>query len=576
VRAPRRGLRALPAVLLVLAGATSLPAVPAQAASSQESWFQDDNSLIFNTPQGTAQTLDTLKALGVDRIRVSVFWATVAPEAGSRTRPDFDATDPAQYPAGSWDRYDQVVRLAHDRGIAVNFDITAPAPLWATAGDPPRPDIANTWKPDPHEFSLFVQAVGTRYSGTYGGPQAAARSTAAASERATVLAAGPPPLCLLLGTCPPAGAPRQPPPATPVPRVDSFSIWNEPNQPGWLTPQWAPRADGTAVNTAPALYRGLVDAGWQGLQASGHGGDTILIGETAPKGLNTTTTTSATKALQFVRRLYCVDDALQPLRGADASDFGCPTDDAGTAAFAAAHPGLFGASGYGHHPYELASAPSRKPTDADFVTISSLDRLSTTFDRVFSLYGVQRPGLPLYLTEYGFNTDPPNPAGVSPNEQAAFLNQAEWMARRNADVRALTQFLLVDDTRRQRADGAGYAASFQTGLRYADGRDKPSLKAYELSFYVPTRKVKKGHRMRVWALVRPGRTLGPQRVRVQLRRGGRGRYRTIATVTSRRGTGLVDRRLRVPASGTLRVTWRDPRVKHTVVSRTIRVTVRRR
>ena len=38
------------------------------------------------------------------------------------------------------------------------------------------------------------------------------------------------------------------------------------------------------VEVGPRLYRGLLDAAYGALRASGHGGDTILIGELASTG----------------------------------------------------------------------------------------------------------------------------------------------------------------------------------------------------------------------------------------------------------------------------------------------------
>lgn len=543
-----------------------LAAAPAAApaALSQESMLQDDNSLIFNSPAGTARTLDNLVTLGVDRVRVSVFWATVAPDAGKQARPAFTATNPAAYPRSAWDRYDQVVRMAAARGIEVNFNITSPAPLWAT-GEAPREDIANTFEPDPREFEQFVQAVGTRYSGSYGAPGGSFPSP----ER--------PALCELAGSCP---APEPQPPVLkdgPLPRVSYYSIWNEPNQAGWLTPQWVPRPDGAAgfVEAAPRIYRGLVDGAFRGLRASGHEDDTVLVGETAPKGLHQQGTTRATKPLRFLRQVYCLDDAMRPLRGAEAAVRDCPQDDAGTAAFAEAHPGLFAASGYAHHPYELSSPPSRRPTDPDYVTIGNLSRLTLALRRIFAVYGRQN-GLPLYLTEFGYNTNPPNPLGVSLARQAAYIGQAQFIASTNRSVRALTQFLLIDDAPRPGRNGVteGYGATFQTGLQFLGGKRKPSFTAYQLVVHLPTTRVRRGGRLRVWGLVRPASRLGVQRVAVQLRRG-RGGFRTVKTVRTRSGRGVVDLRVRIPATGAVRLRWTDPRTKRIVRSRTVAVSVRR-
>ncbi len=542
----------------------------AGASAGQESGFQDDNSLIFNSTAGTTKTLDTLRQLGVNRIRVSVFWATVAPEPDSQTRPAFDATNPAAYPPGSWARYDQVVRLARARGIAVNFNITSPAPLWAT-GDAPRPDIAKTWEPDAQEFGRFVQAVGTRYSGTYGAPP----STTVRSGRAELRES--PPLCVLLGNCP-ATEPGPGSPGAddkPLPRVSHYSIWNEPNQPGWLTPQWTAGPGGSYVEAAPRLYRDLVDAAFAGLHATGHGHDTFLVGETAPKGLNQRGTTRAIKALRFIRALYCVDSRLRPLLGSSAELRGCPVSGDRTA-FPKAHPGLFAATGYAHHPYELTFAPDRRPRDRDYVTIANLPALSTTLRTIYGRYGRRTASGPaLYLTEFGYNTNPPNRAGVSLGKQAAYLNQAEFIARSSPRVRTLTQFLLLDDAQRPGRDGTtGTSATFQTGLAFIDGRRKPSFDAYRLPLWVPQTRVRRGTKLRVWGLVRPARALGgkAQRVKISLTSGGR--RRTLKTVSTRRSSGILDVRVTLPRSGTLRLSWVDPRSGRAVSSRAVTVGAR--
>src|ERR671922_230801 len=69
----------------------------------------------------------------------------------------------------------------------------------------------------------------------------------------------------------------------PLPRVSFWSVWNEPNEFHFLAPQWGV-ANGRVIEPAGAIYRSLVDAAFSGLAGSGHADDTILIGETAPKG----------------------------------------------------------------------------------------------------------------------------------------------------------------------------------------------------------------------------------------------------------------------------------------------------
>jgi hypothetical protein len=535
------------AVLAVAAlGSGVLGAATARASTSEESSFQDDNLLEYSGPQIAAHTLGVLRAMGVDRIRVSVFWRSVAPDSQSKTRPRLDAADPAAYPPGSWDRYDRIVTLARGLGLAVNLDITGPAPLWAT-GSPQRADIAKTYTPSPGEFGQFVQAVANRYSGGFVAPT-------------------------------PTLDPSHPGPPRPLPRIDFWSIWNEPNQPGWLTPQWLPDSHqpGGFREVAPTLYRGLVDAAWSALQATGHGSDTILVGETAPKGLNVKGLTRAIKALHFIRQLYCLDDSYRPLQGAAAEARGCPTTAADSRRFAQAHPALFAATGWSHHPYELTFAPNVAPIDRDFVTIANLGRLSAALQTIFRVYGVTRAPMPLYLTEFGYQSDPPSPLGVTLAEQAAYLNESEFIAYTNPQVRTLSQFLLNDDTAVKGNDlVARLGATFQTGLRFHSGGDKPALAGYRLPVYLPEPRIARGHTLRVWGFVREAARGVSQRVAIQFRAlHSRRAFRTITTVRTDPARGYLDVRVRVHGSGVLRLEWRRPGSTEVLHSRAVGVRVR--
>ena len=102
--------------------------------------------------------------------------------------------------------------------------------------------LFRSWKPNVADYGDWVKAVGTRYSGQFTPPGASA----------------------------------------PLPRVDFWSTWNEPNIGINLAPETTHA--GSAVEVAPMLYRKLLDAAWTAQHASGHGHDRILIGELAPAG----------------------------------------------------------------------------------------------------------------------------------------------------------------------------------------------------------------------------------------------------------------------------------------------------
>jgi hypothetical protein len=543
---------------LVLASLLALSlTASAQASIQQQSMFQDDNLLVYASPARQARTLDTLRSLGVDQIRVSVFWSIVAPSPRSRTAPRFDAADPAAYPAGSFDRYDTLVELAQTRGIAVNFDVTSPAPYWAT-GHPPRGDIEKNWNPSASAFGQFVTALGTRYSGTY-----------VPTSRAPHVPAG-----------------------QPLPRVSSWSFWNEPNQPGWLTPQYT-GVPGNAVMAAPRIYRALVDAGFAALLATGHapaadgGSDTVLIGETAPQGNSLSSRiagcsskqtaelcTLAIKPVPFIQSLYCVNSHERPLTGTAATQVGCPVQFA-PATFRQDNPALFLASGWSHHPYELTFAPTFQLHDPDSVVIGNLPTLTSLLGRVLAAYGVRRPlGLPLYLTEFGYLTNPPSPLGVTLAQQAAYLNESEFIAYNNPNVQVLSQFLLVDSAPKAGVSNPllAYGGTFQTGLEFAGGTHKPAYDAYRLPLYVPDPHVShRGGSVRVWGEVRALRLFSSATVQVQLRASGSSRWRTLRTITLTGAQRFIDTHVSIPASGVLRLSWQPAPAARAVLSRTVGV-----
>jgi hypothetical protein len=509
-----------PAPSLVATG-TGLPTAAATSPSHVlGSMFQDDPHLVFASSSTVLRTLNILQGLGVNQIRATVVWQDVAPDAFASRAPRFDATNPAAYPEVGWGRYDRLDELAHARGITLNFNVTAPAPLWAVAKGAPSAHYADHWMPSAVDFGRFVQALGTRYSGHYVPPGA----------------------------------------HTPLPRVSFWSIWNEPNQPGWLAPQWRSSSNGPVME-APVLYRLYADAAFDSLVRTGHGPstDTVLVGDLAPEGCVAGVFCVyprpewATPPLPFLRALYCVNGSFQPLTGSAATALGCPASP-DRAAFVSAHPALFRATGFAHHPYALELAPNVSMTEhgeSGFVPLSDLSRLENSLDAIFRTYGVNRQ-LPIYLTEYGYITNPPNTQrGVSPQTQALYLNEAEYMAWLNPRVRTLNQFLLYD-----------YPSNphfFQSGLLYANGKAKPSFTAYRLPIFVPRPVLGPGHRVYVWAMLRDAPRRSSQHPVIQWRAASSGGpYRTIHQVKVGGPNEVLSTTVTVPGPGDLRVQWTSP------------------
>ena len=530
----------------VVLGLAALHAAPATASLTQEAIFQDDNQLKAN-PTGTMQTL---RDLGVNRVRVNVAWNAIAPAPLSTRRPShFNAIDPAAYSASGWAAYDAIVRAAAADHVGVDFTVDGPAPVWATGSGAPRSATGYfraDWEPSAKEFGYFVQAVGTRYNGSY----------------------------------------KPGPSSTVLPRVDFWSIWNEPNYGYDIGPQGI--GPNQSIPNSPHIYRNLLDAAWASLNATGHStrSDRILFGEVTPHGVNSWGVFSNMKPLIFLRSLYCVDPGYSELRGSAAAAQGCPTTAAGSRSFRRQNPALFSASGFADHPYEEASAPNTAthlcgnqlcvgaPSDPDFADLPEVPRLARTLDRLNSIYG-SRTHFPIWSTEYGFRTRPPDPhLGVSQATAAYYMNWAEYLTYRQPRLYSYSQYQLRDFPP---------PAYFDTGLLNSNGTPKPGFDAYRMPLFLPVTSARAGHKIEIWGGVRPAGyarldTGKAQTAQIQFQTGGHGAWQTIDIVAIANPKGYIDVRLALPTSGSVRLAWAypagDPLLGGgAVYSRTVTVTV---
>jgi hypothetical protein len=541
------------AALLAVTLALPLAASRASASTDQLSIIQDGSFL-----KSPSTSMPLVRALGARVVRVFVQWSLVAPRPNATAKPHFDASNPSAYPASNWEPYDKLVRTAQEQGIEVDLEITGGGPHWAEGQDLPtvyRQNGSFGWRPRPGMYGQFVHAVTERYDGHFA-PQG---STGA------------------------------------LPAVHFWSFWNEPNFGQDLGPQ---AIDGSTKPIAPALYRSLLDAAYAALQRTqpdAH--DTVLIGELAATGYPLHTpghpgklpgVTAQTRALVFLRALYCVNDRYKPLQGSTATRYGCPATPAGARSFRSRNPALFNATGFADHPYSSRRPPNANPAkiNRDYATFPVLDRVAKALDGVTGAYGSRRR-LPIYNDEYGYITSPPQPAGLrypTPQHAATELNQAEYLSYKNPRVATYAQFLLDDPPITAQHPKPG----FSSGLYTSTGEAKATLSAYRLPVWLPETTVKAGSRVEVWGGARPATfsqsatpTTAPT-VEVQMQKGGSGSWTTIQTVEVSSATGYFDIRTTLPYSGDLRLAYRYPQTEPflptnvggtTIYGRTVAVTV---
>jgi hypothetical protein len=447
-----------PLALLALAAAlTILSAAPAHASTTQLSLFEAPNELLSNDDALRTQTLDQIEAFGVHWVRLVLYWRSVAPDPAAKTVPAFDQSDPNAYPG--FGRYDRAISELRARGINVLVTISGPVPKWATSTH--RDYVTN---PSVTDWQRFVTAVGRRYGSV----------------------------------------------------VNAWSIWNEPNHPDFLMPQFT-RSHRPA---SPTLYRRLFLAADRALRATGNGSDMLLMGETAPRG-----TSHVVAPLAFLRGALCLSATYHKAKGC----------------------GMLPADGYAHHAYTTSAGPFFRPPERDDVTIGVLGRLTHALDLAARAHAL-KPHLPIYLTEFGIQSYPDPFIGVSLTRQAEYRSLAEWIAYRNPRVRMFSQYLMRDDKPRKGSIYARYSG-FESGLRFSNGRAKPSYDAYRLPLVV--RRTGRSRAI-LWGLVRPH--VGPARVTVELRPAGSSRWRRLLAATTNTG-GYWSARARYRAGASYRVVW---------------------
>jgi hypothetical protein len=432
-----------------------------------ETIMQDDALLLHRPDREVRRTVARMRDLGVDRVRITAGWSAIAPEPERRRRPAFEARDPRDYPKGAWSSLDRAIREVTRAGMQAMIDVAFFAPRWAVRREGPRG--RHRLGPSAHEFGQFAEAVARRYSGRFG------------EGRAT------------------------------LPAVRLYTTWNEPNHPTFLLPQWE-RGRGRAWRPAsPHLYRRLHESAYAAIKRVS-AENRVLIGGLASKGSRRRGHREGMPPLRFLRELACLDGRLQPLRGGACRGF---------------QP--LRADGFAIHPYTEGGAPGVPDDERDSLELADLGRLERLLGEL-GRRGRIPASLPIHVTEYGYETNPPDPHGVPLGQQAEYLAQATYLAWRRPEVRSFAQFLL-QDIGPDPGEPAGSSRrwdDYQTGLIDPEGRPKPALQAFRLPLWAE-RAIGVGGEpgIFVFGQVRPGS--GRRHVQVQAR-GPRGAWRAYPSL----------------------------------------------
>jgi hypothetical protein len=355
----------------------------AKAARGMEVAVQDDPVFTSQSYFDRARAFRLARNVGVTRLRVNVNWAYSMSPKAARAR-----TKPAGL-VYQWGAIDSAIDAAAANGIRVHLSLTGPAPAWATSNRKIGP-----MRPSASEFGRFASLAALHFRG----------------------------------------------------RVDRYSIWNEPNWKGWLSP----------LGSGPAIYRQLYTRGYAAIKRADPRA-LVLIGETAPYNR----TGFSTSPVAFLRALTCVNKGYRHTRS-------CPR---------------LKADGYAHHPYDFAHSPRYRHPGADNATMGTLSNLTRALDRL-SRAGVLRytrgGRMPLYLTEFGYFGS--GPRKLPSAKAARYLKDGFQMALRNPRVKSQLQYLLVSPPKSKPY------SYFDLALLTTGGGKRSTYNALR-SFYVKNRSV---------------------------------------------------------------------------------------
>jgi hypothetical protein len=195
---------------------------------------------------------------------------------------------------------------------------------------------------------------------------------------------------------------------------------------------------------------------------------------------------------------------------------------------------------YAANPYPASKVETPFVDPCSWCQTLTMAHLSTIRSLVTRYFGARKP---LWLTEYGYQTNPPDRLlGVSPARQALMLGEAALHVWEQPGATVLIHFLVRDEP----SEGG-----WQSGLFTAGGSAKPAYRAFALPL---AQMFRHGSRTVLWGQVRPGsgrrpyviqRWTGSRWVNIGSvkRTGAGGTFRT--TISVRRGTKVRLRATRV-------------------------------
>ena len=309
-------------------------------------------------------------------------------------------------------------------------------------------------------------------------------------------------------------------------RVDYYSIWNEPNLgKNWLTPRFQRTRHGR-VDVAGAIYRQLFIVGQRAVARYDPARrNRVLFGEVA----------AVAHPLPMLRAALCLDPDGKPFTGRLKALHGC-----------SGRVRRLNVGGVAVHPYNAGGngTPRTRTTTKTSIPIAYMPRLHRLMDGAARRGRIGR-GKGVFVTEFGYQSRPPDPFGARLNAQAQYINESDRLLFGDRRIRSVAQYELTDVPERD---------EFNSGLRFVrsrGGAQKPSYAAYRLPIVVTRRS---SSSVEVYGQVRPRRLAPGLRPQVQVSQGGT--FTTVATPSiNSRGIFRLNLRRAGASSARWRIAW---------------------
>ena len=217
------------------------------------------------------------------------------------------------------------------------------------------------------------------------------------------------------------------------PFVRYYTVWNESNLGQFLSPQY----DSKGKPVAPAIYAKLFRAAYSGIKI-GNSRSLVGVGETSARGRDRFLGRKGTQETESPGKFAELLSKQKPALKFDA---------------------------WSHHPYPTSI--NGKPISNvrwPNVTLAQMPRFESSIQKWFN-----KRNLPFWITEYGHETKPEEPKGVTYAQQAAYVRQAITFAAKDPKIAIFIWFIIRDDP----------TSAWQSGLVQRAGVKKPSFSAFQ-------------------------------------------------------------------------------------------------